>query len=84
MTVETIGALNTLGEDSQYNTRRYFQPALHPSMFFAARPTVQSVMQEAPSRVMAAIHDANLRPLQFGSAGHSYDLNVASNSTAGN
>ncbi len=84
MTVQTIGALNTLSEDSQYNTRRYFQPALHPSMFFAQRPTVQSVMQEAPSRVMAAIHDANLRPLQFGSSGHSYDLNVASNSTAGN
>ena len=83
MTVETIGAIHTLDEDSQYNTRRYFQPALHPSMFFAPRPTVQSVIQEAPSRVLAAIHDANLRPLQFGAANHSYDLNVASNSTSG-
>ena len=83
MSVEAIGALHTLGEENQYNTRRYFQPALHPSMFFAPRPTVQSVMQEAPSQVLAAIHDANLRPLQFGTASHSYDMNVASNSTAG-
>jgi hypothetical protein len=84
MTVETIGAIHTLGEGSQYNTRRYFQPALHPSMFFAPRPTVQSVMQQAPSQVLAAIHEANQRPLQFGTTHHSYDLNVASNSTAGN
>lgn len=83
MTVETVSALNTLDDESQYNTRRYFQPALHPSMFFAPRPTVQSVIQDAPSRVLAAIHDANVRPLQFGAANHSYDMNVSSNSTAG-
>ncbi len=83
MTVETIGALHTLGNEDPHNVRRYFQPALHPSMFFAPRPTVQSVMQETPTRVISSIHEANLNPLQFGTANHSYDFNVASNSTAG-
>lgn len=83
MTAEAIGVIHTLGEDGQYNTRRYFQPALHPSMFFSPRPTVQSVMQDAPSQVLSSIHQANLRPLQFGLSSHSYDLNVISNSTAG-
>jgi hypothetical protein len=83
MTVETVGALHTLNDDQNYHMRRYYQPALHPSMFFTPRPTVQSVMQDAPGRVLAAIHEADHKPLQFGTTSYGYNLIVASNSTAG-
>ncbi len=74
---QTPPAYNQL-EDSGFNLRRYFHPAVHHSLFFSERLTVQSVMRSQPDFVLNTMHAANTNPLEFGWKSHTYELLTSS------
>jgi fimbrial isopeptide formation D2 family protein/uncharacterized repeat protein (TIGR01451 family) len=61
-----------------FNMRRYFHPALHHSLFFTERDTVESVLRNTAYETLSSMHDANNEPLQVGWRSHLYQLNVSS------
>ena len=65
-------------EDAGFNLRRYFHPAVHHSLFFSERITVQSVMRTQPDFVLSTMHAANSNPLAFGWNAHEYELLTSS------
>jgi len=74
---QTPPAYNQM-EDSGFNLRRYFHPAVHHSLFFTERLTVQSVMRSQPDFIINTMHEANSNPLAFGWQSHSYELLTSS------
>jgi hypothetical protein len=83
MSVEQIGSIQTGLYDAGFNMRRYFHPALHHSLFFSERPTVASVMRDAPYNVLSSIHAANVNPLTFDWSANPYEFAAASTNAAG-
>ena len=61
-----------------FNMRRYFHPAMHHSLFFTERDTVQSIERNSAFNTINSMHEANNNPLQLGWRNHLYQLNVSS------
>jgi hypothetical protein len=65
-----------------FNMRRYFHPAMHHSLFFTERVTVESVLRNTAFETINSMHEANNAPLQVGWRNHLYQLNVSSTNAA--
>ncbi len=68
-------------DDTGFNLRRYFHPAVHHSLFFHEPVTVQSVARSLPHTVLSSMHEANRNPMGFGWTAHAYEL-VSSSTNA--
>ncbi len=65
-------------EDTGFNLRRYFHPAVHHSLFFYEPLTIQNVMRSQPHTVLSNLHEANQNPMGFGWTAHAYEQVSAS------
>jgi uncharacterized repeat protein (TIGR01451 family) len=83
MTVEQVGSVHGGIEDTGFNMRRYFHPALHHSLFFQEHTTINSVFREAPYTVLVSMHEANSNPLGFDWTANPYEFAASSTNAAG-
>jgi hypothetical protein len=83
MTVEQVGAVHGGMEDTGFNMRRYFHPALHHSLFFQEHTTISSIFRERPHTILVSMHQANSNPLGFDWTVNPYEFAASSTNAAG-
>ena len=76
------GYSGAVAGSSGYNLRRFFQPVIHSTIFFAEELSVGKVLRESAYQTVEAMHNAAEGENRFGWAAHAYEI-VSGSSTVG-
>ena len=82
MDVDQTPALHNATADAGYNLRRFFQPVIHSTIFFAKDPSVGQVLRNSAYSTVEAMHRAAEGTIGFGWKAHAYEMVTASSNAS--